>query len=72
MPLNSNQSKELSLHLVKRFGISVLEIPKRLPKPKYVCPPEWTKDNSKWIELPVAAEMMKRQPSQRKPPAFTL
>jgi len=50
----------------------MLEISKRLPESKSACPPEWAKYNRERIELPIAAEMMKRQSSQRKAPTLAL
>lgn len=63
MSLNPNQTEKLRLHLVQRFWVFVLQISERLPKSKRVCPAERAKDNRKRIKLPIAAEMMKRQPS---------
>ena len=64
MPVNFQHLKKLSFHLLQRFGMTVLEVPKRLPKPESVCAPKRTEDDAKRIKLTVAAEMVKCHPSQ--------
>ena len=59
-----NQSKELTLHLMERLWMSMLEISEWLPKPKLVCASKWTKHDSERIELAVAPEMTERHPSE--------
>jgi hypothetical protein len=70
--LDSNQPKELTLHLTKCFWIPVLEISKGLPKAKGSRAAEGTKDDRERIELTIASEVMERQPSNRNTPAVTL
>jgi len=64
MVLDSNQLEKICLHLLQCLWMAMLVISKWLPKSKLVSPPEWTKHNSEWIELPIAAEMMEGHPSQ--------
>jgi hypothetical protein len=71
MSLNSDQSNELTLHLLECHWISVLEILKRLPEPKRACASKWTKDKAQRIELAVAAEMMKHDSCQRNAPTLS-
>ncbi len=70
MPLNSNQSEELCLHLVERLWMSVLEISKWLPESESVRAAKRTEYHSERVELPVAAEVMKRHPSSDKRQRF--
>ena len=70
--LDSNQPKELNLHLTKCFWMPVLEISKGLPKAKGSRAAEGTKDDRERIELTIASEVMERQPSNRNTPAVTL
>jgi len=70
--LNSDQSKEISFHLLKCLWISLLQISKRLPETKSVSVPKWMKYNRDWIELTVAAEMVKRHSGQGKAPTLSL
>ncbi len=52
--------------------MSVLEISKWLPESKSVRAAKRTEYNSERVELPVAAEVMKRHPSQRQAPTLPL
>jgi hypothetical protein len=64
MPGNSDKIKKLSLHLLNLLRMAMLVLAECLPKPKLPRAPKGTKDNTKRIELPVTAEVMKRQASQ--------
>jgi hypothetical protein len=58
MPLDPNEVEELALYFMECLRMSVLEVLERLPKPKCARPTEWTKDDRKRIELPIAAKVM--------------
>lgn len=64
MSRNSNQPKELALHLVKSLWASVLEISERLQETKCVCESKWTEDYCQRIERTPTAEVVEHHPSQ--------
>jgi len=72
MPLDSRRREELVLHSMKRFGVPVLKVSKRLPKPKHLRPTKWPKNNRHGIELPIAPKVMERQASDRQAPPLAL
>ena len=68
MSVNSNQPKELALHLVECLWVSVLEISERLQEAKLACAAKWTKDHRERIEGSPAAEVVESDPRQRETP----
>ena len=72
MPLDSDEPEELTFHLLQRFSTPMPEISEGLPEPKRARAMEWTKYDSKRIELAVTTKMVERQPSDGYPPAFAL